>query len=176
MRAGRLIAVHQISEPTSLPAAEVLHAKSPCALRVGPRGEDLTVTEELVRPNEIDVKPAKQCIGIPGQRFGGHHAFGLERFSMQHQAGRQRVGRAMVDNEACRPQLSGEPSHRRDHKMHALAMKRLGRQLRRTLHQEHPHLARFRRRERTDAPVGSPSTQTVSISRSYRPGLVFRTR
>jgi hypothetical protein len=149
--AHRVVAVHQVPQAGALPAVEVLHAQRPAVRR--PSRELVAVAQELVGPHELQVEPAGQHLGPPGRRLGHPHRRGVVFATVGGEPVRQRRGPAVVDVEPLVSELPREAGHGGEDEVQALAVERLGGELRLALHQQDPLVAGPGGRHRPHLPV-----------------------
>ena len=134
----RLVALHEISEPSALPAVEVLHTEGLAGVR--PRREGLGRAEELLVRRDHDTLGAKHPFAVEGHRCHGDDVGGCTVATMGVQTSGERRRVPMVHLEALVPQLLHEATQRCQHEVEPLTVPALRRQLRGALHHEHPYL------------------------------------
>ena len=136
----RVVTVHQVAEPATLPPVEVLHPEGLAG--VGPRREGVGGAQELLVRRHLHALGAKHHLAVEGHRRHGHDARGGEVPPVGFEAGGQRRGATMVHLEPCVGQFLRESTHRGQHEVETLSVPALRCQLGRALHEEDPHLAR----------------------------------
>jgi hypothetical protein len=152
----RLIAVHEVPEPLSLPAVEVLHLEGLVSSRfagVDPIGEVAMVTEELIRCDRLDAEFVEEKTCPPTVRFRGHHRVVRKLGAVLTKCHPERVRSPVHDLETIDAQFVGEAAHRCEIEMCPLNVPRLRGDLLRGFDHEHSRVGRRRVGHCADRPV-----------------------